>query len=138
MQLKVAKKLTSFIKEYCKLTNPRVLEIGCGTGLLSRELVASINPPELILNDLCPDMEAVHSRSTLPDTHYLRTHIWTWTNLHGHVCRHTRADLFETVIQIVDRDPAEGALLLAEEYSRSLKGKVELLQGFLHSAKDLV
>ncbi len=83
-------------------------------------------------------LKSVHSRSTLPDTHYLRTHIWTWTNLHGHVCRHTRADLFETVIQIVDRDPAEGALLLAEEYSRSLKGKVELLQGFLHSAKDLV
>ncbi len=58
VQLKVAKKLTSFIKEYCKLTNPRVLEIGCGTGLLSRELVASINPTELILNDLCPEMES--------------------------------------------------------------------------------
>lgn len=48
------------------------------------------------------------------------------------------ADLAETVIQVVDCDPAEGALLLAAEYSRSLIGKGGFLQRFPHGLEDLV
>lgn len=44
-----------------------------------------------------------------------------------------RTDLCEAVVQVVDRDPTEGALLLATEYSGSLVGKGELLQGTLNS-----
>ncbi|MEG1788617.1 MAG: malonyl-ACP O-methyltransferase BioC [Kiritimatiellia bacterium] len=36
---------------------PRILEIGCGTGLLTRQLFTRFAPAELFLNDLCPDMQ---------------------------------------------------------------------------------
>lgn len=53
-------------------------------------------------------------------------------------CVDMSADLAETVIQVVDCDPAEGALLLAAEYSRSLIGKGGFLQRFPHGLEDLV
>ena len=37
------------------LDQPRVLEIGCGTGFLSRELLA-LDPRELLLTDIAPTM----------------------------------------------------------------------------------
>lgn len=40
---------------------PRILEIGCGTGLLTRELRARFPAAELIITDLSPDMVAAAS-----------------------------------------------------------------------------
>lgn len=39
----------------------RVLEIGCGTGFLTRRLVAAIHPERLFLNDICSDMRSCFS-----------------------------------------------------------------------------
>lgn len=35
----------------------RVMEIGCGTGLMTRRLVSDLHPERLWLNDLCPSAE---------------------------------------------------------------------------------
>lgn len=46
--------------------------------------------------------------------------------------------LFKALIQVVDRDPPEGALLLTTQGSGALVRKGELLQGFFHSPQDLL
>ncbi len=48
---------------------PRILEIGCGTGFLTRKLMARFSPSELVLNDLCPDMGICFSN--LPRTKFI-------------------------------------------------------------------
>ncbi len=57
---------------------PRILEIGCGTGFLTRKLMARFSPSELVLNDLCPDMGICFSN--LPRTRFVpgdaRTLTW--------------------------------------------------------------
>ncbi|MGN0856310.1 MAG: malonyl-ACP O-methyltransferase BioC [Candidatus Spyradenecus sp.] len=52
-----AERLTELLGTHCHLLAPRILEIGCGTGMLSRLLMTRFAPRELVLNDLCPDME---------------------------------------------------------------------------------
>ena len=56
VQRRAAERLAEMLGAHCHLLAPRILEIGCGTGLLSRRLMARFSPSELILNDLCPDM----------------------------------------------------------------------------------
>ena len=56
VQKEIAVELASLIRNlvpssFCS----RVLEIGCGTGMLTRELVRFISPEELYLNDICPE-----------------------------------------------------------------------------------
>lgn len=56
VQRLAAERLAERLGGVCHLLAPRILEIGCGTGLLSRRLMARFSPSELVLNDLCPDM----------------------------------------------------------------------------------
>ncbi len=51
-----AERLATLMGEHCHTLAPRILEIGCGTGLLTRLLLARFAPTELVANDLCPDM----------------------------------------------------------------------------------
>ncbi len=51
-----ADRLTYCMGAHFHTLAPRILEIGCGTGLLSRRLMARFAPSELVLNDVCPDM----------------------------------------------------------------------------------
>ena len=55
LQREVADGLAARIKTLPLPTQPRILEIGCGTGFLSRAL-AAMNPGELVLSDIAPAM----------------------------------------------------------------------------------
>ena len=48
---------------------PRILEIGCGTGLLTRQVAARFAPSEMVLNDICPEMEVCFTN--VPRTTFL-------------------------------------------------------------------
>ena len=73
-----AERLTELLGTHCHLLAPRILEIGCGTGMLSRLLMTRFAPRELVLNDLCPDMEICFAN--VPRTTFLsgdaRTLAW--------------------------------------------------------------
>lgn len=56
VQRLVAERLTELLGRHLHLLAPRILEIGCGTGLLTRLIAARFAPTEMILNDLCPEM----------------------------------------------------------------------------------
>ena len=51
-----AERLAELLGETLHTLAPRLLEIGCGTGLLSRLLAARFAPSELVVNDLCAEM----------------------------------------------------------------------------------
>lgn len=51
-----AERLAEVMGAHFHVLAPRILEVGCGTGLLSRQLMARFAPSELVVNDLCPDM----------------------------------------------------------------------------------
>ena len=53
LQRAVAKRLARWLPQ---LESPRVLELGCGTGLLSRELVERYKDGSFVLSDLSPAM----------------------------------------------------------------------------------
>ncbi len=69
VQNTAADRLTSLLGEHFHTLAPRILEVGCGTGLLTRRLMARFAPSELILNDLCPDMGICFTN--LPRTHFI-------------------------------------------------------------------
>lgn len=52
-----AERLADLLGNHLHVLAPRILEIGCGTGLLTRQIVTRFTPSELILNDICPEME---------------------------------------------------------------------------------
>ena len=56
VQRAAAERLAGLLGRYFHGLAPRILEIGCGTGLLSRQLMARFAPAELVVNDLCPEM----------------------------------------------------------------------------------
>ncbi len=53
VQLQVARRMASMLPA---ISPRRVVELGCGTGNLSRLLLERLHPQELWLNDLCPEM----------------------------------------------------------------------------------
>lgn len=57
-QKQIARHMDRLLDRYLPRPCNRVLEIGCGTGLLTRRLVETLRPGQLLLNDLCPDMRA--------------------------------------------------------------------------------
>ena len=69
VQRRVAGSLAQRIKRL-SLNAPRVLEIGCGTGLLSRTLL-DLAPRALVLTDIAPAMIA-HCRAALPENNCTR------------------------------------------------------------------
>lgn len=63
LQRAVADRLASFLP---KLERPRVLELGCGTGLLSRHLVQRYPGGHFVLTDVAPAMIAECRRNLAP------------------------------------------------------------------------
>lgn len=56
VQRHAAERLAGMLGEHLHVLAPRMLEIGCGTGLLTRLLLQRFAPREMVLNDLCPDV----------------------------------------------------------------------------------
>lgn len=56
VQREAAERLAALMGEHFHVLGPRILELGCGTGLLTRQLLARFAPTELVANDLCPGM----------------------------------------------------------------------------------
>ncbi len=69
VQQTAAAQLAELLGKHLHTLAPRMLEIGCGTGFLTRRLMARFSPSELVLNDLCPDMEICFSN--LPRTRFI-------------------------------------------------------------------
>lgn len=62
-QQQIADKLTELINNQGINPNGRILEIGCGTGILTRQIASQLEPSELTINDISPDMGAVALKS---------------------------------------------------------------------------
>lgn len=73
-----AERLAELMGAHFHALAPRILEIGCGTGLLTRRLMARFAPVELVANDLCPDMAVCFAN--VPRVRFLpgdaRTLVW--------------------------------------------------------------
>ena len=58
MQKHVARHMAEAIKRHISDSDGwNVLEIGCGTGLFTREYLREVRPGRLLLNDICPEVE---------------------------------------------------------------------------------
>ncbi len=56
VQKKMVETLSEALGHHFHTFAPRVFELGCGTGMLSRTLMKRFAPAELIVNDICPDV----------------------------------------------------------------------------------
>ncbi len=55
-QKAIVSRLMTLLKTYCPATSGRILEIGCGTGLLTAQICQQFNNNELYVNDLVDAM----------------------------------------------------------------------------------
>ena len=56
-QQHIARKMAQLLEEHVPFTTPKqVVELGCGTGYFSRQLIQLYGESPLILNDICPAM----------------------------------------------------------------------------------
>lgn len=63
-QHSIVKRLAEMIDNCNIEPNGRVLEVGCGTGLLTKEIAHNLKPAQLTLNDISPQMGAVATQYT--------------------------------------------------------------------------
>ena len=57
VQRQIAAKMTSVLSKYIHPEKgKKLLEIGCGTGIFSRMLINLLQPGQMLLNDICPEM----------------------------------------------------------------------------------
>jgi len=56
-QRQIAEKMITLLLENTTLPCNKLFEIGCGTGLFSKLLIEHLQPNQMILNDICPEME---------------------------------------------------------------------------------
>lgn len=56
VQRHMVQTLTEYLAQYFHTFTPRIVELGCGTGMLSRTLLKRFAPSELVVNDICPDV----------------------------------------------------------------------------------
>ena len=57
-QCRIAGKMAGLIARYVPRSSQRkVVEVGCGTGVFTRQLLRVAQPDSLWLNDLCPEMQ---------------------------------------------------------------------------------
>lgn len=57
VQKQIADKMIDLLQNHISAPCPKVIEFGCGTGIYSRMLLQTLRPEELLLNDLCPEMQ---------------------------------------------------------------------------------
>lgn len=57
VQRQIADKMIRLLTQHIPSPCSKVIEFGCGTGIYSRMLLRALHPEELLLNDLCPQME---------------------------------------------------------------------------------
>lgn len=58
IQQQIAKKMTGLLQQYLpSLSFAKVVEFGCGTGNYSRMLYQTLQPEQLLLNDICNEMK---------------------------------------------------------------------------------
>lgn len=60
-QQQIARRMAQLLATHLHVPCRRVLEIGCGTGFLTRCLMDTLHPEHLTLNDLCPEMRLCFS-----------------------------------------------------------------------------
>lgn len=56
VQRRVARRLAALVRKHAVRPIRDILEVGCGTGCLSRQLLSAFRPRRLLLNDICPTM----------------------------------------------------------------------------------
>lgn len=56
VQRQVAQNMMTLIEQTAPGPYQRIVEFGCGTGAFSRLLISRLQPQEMLLNDLCPEM----------------------------------------------------------------------------------
>ncbi len=61
-QHSIAKRLMAMIAECNIASDAKVLEIGCGTGLLTKEIVHEMSPSHITINDISPQMGEIAKR----------------------------------------------------------------------------
>lgn len=58
VQQQIADKMIGLLQHHLPAASPRrIVEFGCGTGIYSRLLLRSLQPEQLLLNDLCSEMQ---------------------------------------------------------------------------------
>lgn len=57
VQRQIARNMISLMNEYISPKCKTLLEIGCGTGIFSRLLIGHIQPEQMIMNDICLEMQ---------------------------------------------------------------------------------
>lgn len=58
VQRDVARRMAALLRTYLPPSDCRnVLEVGCGTGLYTRQLLRNVHPQRLVLNDICPEVQ---------------------------------------------------------------------------------
>lgn len=62
----IASKLCSLLSSVLAEEPGRVLEVGCGTGTFTRRFLQKFHPEELVLNDICPEVEETLSDLPTP------------------------------------------------------------------------
>lgn len=60
-QRQIAHRMCDMLSCYLPPFCPHILEIGSGTGFLTRKIVETLRPEKLVLNDICQDMSACFS-----------------------------------------------------------------------------
>ena len=72
VQQSIARRMVQLVADY---TDPsahrRVLEVGCGTGLFTRQYVTTFHPGEMWANDLCPEAAGLYADMESPAFHFL-------------------------------------------------------------------
>ena len=81
VQREAAEHLADLMGDHFHVLAPRILEIGCGTGFLTRLIASRFAPSEMVVNDLCPEMGVCFAN--VPRTTFLpgdaRTLTWPGT-----------------------------------------------------------
>lgn len=58
VQRDVARRMAGLLHTYLPPSGFRnTLEVGCGTGLYTRQLLSNVHPKRLVLNDICPEVQ---------------------------------------------------------------------------------
>ncbi len=62
VQRNIAVRLSGLVNRYVPASSRnKVLEVGCGTGLFTRNFLLDSRPEQLLLNDICPEMRTCFS-----------------------------------------------------------------------------